>query len=127
MTEDHITTGDEQQPHSWAQHRFITLVGIAIVIAVFLVGVSLALYASSGTAQLDLSRPGYVSVRDQASKTDETFDGFSSSGAIDKTTLEQFRRLYAEQSKKATSVDSFGGAVMSDQALSIDAPVVSDE
>jgi hypothetical protein len=103
------------------QYRFLAMMIGAIAIAMFLVGVAMALYNTSGAAQLDLSRPGYQSVRDQVMSTD-TFDSFPSSGPIDKATLEQFRQLYDEQAKQATSVDAFGGDVMSDKALSIDAP-----
>jgi hypothetical protein len=87
----------------------------------FLVGVALALYVSSGAAQLDLSRPGYKSVREQVTRT-EVFDGFSSNGSLNKDTVDEFRKLYATQAEKATNVDSFAGTVMSDQALSLDAP-----
>lgn len=97
------------------------MIAAAIMIALFLVGVALALYASSGAAQLDLSRPGYVSVRDQA-KNKEDFDGFPATGSITKETLDQFRKLYEKQAEKATSLDSFGGNALSDQALSLDSP-----
>lgn len=106
----------------WEQHRFMLLVGISIVISLLLVGVSLQLYASSGAAQLDLSRPGYVSVREQAAQS-TVFEGFPSSGAIDQDALNKFRVLYDKQAEQVTSVDSFGGSVMSDATLSIDAPV----
>lgn len=116
---------EEQQKSSklsrLEQHRFIAMLVGAIIIAAFLVGVSMALYNSSGAAQLDLSRPGYQSVRDQAVSTD-SFDSFPASGPIDQAALDQFRELYAEQSKDATNVDAFSGDVISDKALSIDAP-----
>jgi len=112
---------DGKQFGWWQQHRFILLIVLTIVISLFLVGVALAMYASSGTAQLDLSRPGYTSVRNQAVRSD-TFSGFSEDGPIDKESLDQFRKLYDQQANQVTSVDSFGGSVMSDQALSIDAP-----
>jgi hypothetical protein len=105
----------------WQRHRFVVLIMLTIVISLFLVGVALALYASSGAAQLDLSRPGYTSVREQAVRSD-SFEGFSASGSVDKGTLDDFRKLYADQAEKATNFDSFGGDVMSDKALSIDAP-----
>jgi len=104
----------------WSGHRFFVLVASTILISLFLVGVALALYASSGTAQLDLSRPGYKSVRDQAVKSD-TFNGFPSSGSIDSDAISQFRTLYQKQAQQVDG-SSFGGPVMSDQALSIDAP-----
>ena len=104
-----------------SQHRFVILIVLTIVVSVFLVGVALALYASSGTAQLDLSRPGYVSVRDQAPRSN-SFDGFSANGTLDKTAVDEFRTMYDAQAENATNVDSFAGDVMSDKSLSIDAP-----
>jgi hypothetical protein len=112
---------DDKNLSKWQQHRFLIMLGAAIVTALFLVSVALALYASSGAAQLDLSRPGYVSVREQANR-DESFDGFSATGPLDKQAIDQFRKLYDKQANKATSVDSFGGNAMNDQTLSLDAP-----
>lgn len=106
---------------AWQRHRFLLMIGIAVVIALTLVGVSLGLYASSGAAQLDLSRPGYQSVRDQARKTDD-FSGFEDTGPINMDTLEEFRQLYEQRAEEATNFDTFGGNVMSDKELSIDSP-----
>jgi len=119
MSEEELNL-DAQLSGPWQRHRFMALVGIAILVALFLVGVSLALYATSGTAQLDLSRPGYQSVREQATHSD-TFDGFPSDGNIDSGVIDQFRTLYKKLADQATSVDSFGGSAMNDQSLSIDA------
>ena len=105
----------------WERHKFMLLVGLTIVISLFLVGVAMALYSSSGAAQLDLSRPGYQAVRDQISQT-EDFDGYPATGALDKKALDEFRSLYDKKSKEAMDVDGFGGKVLSDSALSIDAP-----
>ncbi len=98
--------------------RFITLIGGAIVIALILVSVSVAMYFSSGTAQVDLSRPGYQSVRDQTLPEDP-FKGFPSSGTVDEKTLSDFNKLYKERAKNATSVDAFNSDVLSDAALNI--------
>lgn len=125
MTQEELIS-EGHQLTKWEQHRFMLLVAFTILISLFLVGVSLAMYANSGAAQLDLSRPGYTSVRDQAPRTD-SFSEFPSSGPVDKKALDQFRALYDKQAKKATSVDSFGGVVMSDQALSIDAPTADSQ
>lgn len=106
---------------SWSKHRFIVLVAMTILISLFLVSVALALYASSGAAQLDLSRPGYQSVRDQAGHS-TSFDGFSATGTLDKKAIDEFRNLYDKQAEKATNVDSFSGNAMNEQTLSIDPP-----
>lgn len=105
----------------WGGHRFLIMIGASIAIALFLVSVALALYASSGTAQLDLTRPGYQSVRDQAPRSD-TFSGFPATGTLDKAALEQYEKLYDERAKQAVGVESFGGNGMSDESLSVDAP-----
>jgi len=106
----------------WRQHKFLLLVGLTIVISITMVVIALGMYTNSGTAQLDLSRPGYSSVRDQVSRDDGNFRGFSANGPIDKETLDQFRELYDARAKEATGVDSFGGNVLTDKSLSIDAP-----
>lgn len=119
--EDLMVEARQRVATPWERHRFAVMIAGSIVISLALVSVALALYSSSGAAQLDLSRPGYTSVREQITRT-EQFEGFSASGVIDAASLEQFRKLYSEQAKAATSVDSFSGDVLSDQALSIDSP-----
>lgn len=120
MTEEQLIH-DARTMTPWQRHRFLVLIGATIIIALFLVGVALALYASSGAAQLDLSRPGYVSVREKAVQSD-SFSGFPSSGPVSKDTLDQFRTLYQGQASQATNVDSFGGDPLSDKSLSINDP-----
>jgi hypothetical protein len=122
---DEMTEQQVQPLGRWAKHRFMLLVGVTILISLFLVGVSLALYASSGAEQLDLSRPGYISVRSQAVRSEEIFTGFPSSGAMNATVINQFRALYKKQAEQATEVDGFGGDVMDDSTLGIDAPVTT--
>lgn len=106
--------------NAWRRHKFMVLVGLTIALSLVLVVISLWLYNSSGAAQLDLSRPGYQSVRDQANQSND-FTGFPSSGAINEEALEEFRKMYDEQLEKATAVESFGGEVMSDTSLGIGA------
>mgnify|MGYP007124446163 CR=1 FL=1 len=98
--------------------RFGLLISGSIVIALLLVSVSIAMYFSSGTAQLDLSRPGYQSVRDQTTPEDP-YKGFAGSGPVDEKVLDEFEKQFKERSDKATSVDAFNNDVMSDAALGI--------
>lgn len=106
----------------WSQHRFIIMIIVVIAVALCLVASALALYASSGAAQLDLSRPGYQAVRDKVVPSDK-LDNYPSTGVIDKKALDDFRTLYNKQAQQATGIDSFGGDVMSDESLQIDQPV----
>lgn len=102
-----------------AKQRFIIFIAGAIIISVALVAVSLSLYISSGTAQLDLSRPGLEKIRDQV-QNDDSFEGFSSNGSLDKDALTEFDSLYSKKLKEAESVDAFGNDVLSPGSLQID-------
>lgn len=120
MTEEELMH-EASELGRWQQHRFMVLVAATIAASLLLVIVALWLYNTSGAAQLDLSRPGYQSVRDKI-EHDNDFGEFSSSGEINDEVLEEFRTLYDKQLKEATTVESFGGNVMDDDSLGIDAP-----
>lgn len=121
MNVDEIVEDANHLP-GWQKHRFMLMVGCSIIIALMLVAVAMKLYASSGAAQLDLSRPGYEHVSERVAQT-EVFKGFPSSGDIDQQAFDDFREMYSKRATQATAVNSFGGDVMSDAALSIDPPL----
>lgn len=112
---------DKVRAFRWREHKFLLLVGATIIMALMLVGVAMGMYASSGAAQLDLSRPNYQEVREQANR-DERLMAFPATGDITKESLEQFRALYEPQAKRVIDFESFGGDPLSEQALGIDAP-----
>jgi hypothetical protein len=93
----------------WGMHRYLLMLIISISIAFSLLAVSLSLYISSGTIQLDLSRPGYQSVSNQTDATNLQIEKFPETGAIDKVSLDDFDKLITNQSTKANAVDAFGG------------------
>lgn len=115
----------EHTPAAWSQHRFMIMIGGSVLISLFLVGIGLALYSSSGAAQLDLSRPGYATVRSEATKSADKYEGFSAAGPIDQDSLKEFRTLFEEQSKKATNFDAFANDVLNESALKIDNPAAA--
>jgi hypothetical protein len=118
---EHHPFSDDQKLSVWQQHRFLLMIIGSITVALLLTAVSLKLYASSGAAQLDLSRPGYEQAVDKKAKS-TVFEGFPSFGPINQQTLKEFQALYTKRADQATKVDSFGGDVMNDATLSIDAP-----
>lgn len=119
MTEEELAA-DAQHLTGWEKHRFLVMIGVSIVIALMLVAVSMKLYESSGAAQLDLSRPGYEHVNEKVTPS-EVFKGFSAVGEMNKTVVDEFQTMYDKRAAQATNVDSFGGDVMSDATLGIDA------
>lgn len=102
-------------------HPFVFMIGLAILVALFLVYVALSLYQSSGAIQLDLSRPGYDSARQEASKDNQVFKGFAADGPINKDTLKEFDGLYKQKAAEALiGIDAFSSDALSDSALSLD-------
>lgn len=102
------------------------MIGLSIIVALILVGVSMALYVSSGASQLDLSRPGYRAVSDQVVTNDSDFGNYSATGTLDQSAIDQFKTLYDKQSAKAQAVDAFGGDPLSPDALELSAPTASN-
>ena len=102
------------------RHPFIGLIIGAIGVSIFLVFVALSLYQTSGTVQLDLSRPGYAEARREAIKDgSRAFVGFSADGPINKAALDDFERMYEKEMKDATSVNAYSGDALSDGALQL--------
>lgn len=118
-----MNEGFEQRQSAAVQsirrHQFTSLIIGAILISLFLVYVALSLYQSSGTLQLDLSRPGYAAARQEATRDNEVFKGFSANGPIDEESLDEFEKLYGEKAKDAASIDAFSGDALSDHTLQL--------
>lgn len=121
MTEETIQHSEADRPKAIHRNKLVLFVAGSVIVALLLVVVAMALYASSGAAQLDLSRPGYKAVQDKVDKTD-TFKSFPATGDVNASTLDQFRKLYDEQVQRVTASDAFNPDVLGDQALGIDAP-----
>lgn len=111
-----------EMPHvSWYRHKLLHLVILSIAIALLLVMISLGLYVSNGTEQLDISRPGYSAVQDQVDQSG-VFVSFSADGPVNATVIDQFLKLYDEQTSRVDSSEIFLSTALSDEALEIDAP-----
>ncbi len=106
----------DDTPTFWDRHRLSLLLIITVCIAIVMTAVSVLIYNSTGAAQLDLSRPGYRSVSGQVQKTDP-IDTYSSSGAVNKETIEEFIKLYDAQASKAKAVDAFNGDPLNPEVL----------
>lgn len=101
------------------KHQFITFLAVSISIALFLVYIALSLYVSSGTIQLDLSRPGFAQAREEATKENQVFEGFSVDGDITEASLKEFDELYSQELRDATAIDAYGGEPLTNETLQI--------
>jgi len=105
----------------WDRHRLSLLLIITIAVAIVMTTTSVIIYNSSGAAQLDLSRPGYRSVSNQA-ETKDKIDTYSSSGPVNKDTIEEFMKQYDTQASKAKAVDAFNGDPLNPEVLEFGTP-----
>ena len=120
MTEPDIHNEKPAVALPWYRQRLLLLVVGSVIIALLLVVIAMAIYVSSGAAQLDISRPGYQSVQDQVDTT--TFESFPSTGSVDTETIDDFLELYDKQTGRVDSNDVFSEDALADKALGIDAP-----
>lgn len=115
--------GEAPELSHWQQHRFLIMVFGAIGASLVLVVIAMALYINSTAIELDLSRPAYQSVRDQAGK-DVPATNFPSTGPVDASALKSFSDIFAKQYDRAVGTDSFDKEALSDQALEL--PVIQN-
>ncbi len=111
------------KPRFWGEHRFLAMIIISILISCFLVGASLYLYGTSGAAQLDLSRPGYVDIRDKTIDSSSEFKNYATSGPIDQNAINEFKALYDEQADKIKLATAFKGDPLNPDSLGINSTI----
>lgn len=121
MNEQPLENHDSIGVRTVRAHQYFSMVVLVILISMFLVYVALSLYQSSGALQLDLSRPGYDSARQEAIKDNEVFKGYSGDGPITKSSLDEFDSLYKQKAAEALiDFNAFSGDALSDSALALD-------
>lgn len=126
MNENNPVQQDEEQHSFWDEHKFIVLIIATLIIAFVLVTVSIVMYKVSGSALLDLSRPGYQSVSDKVERPDRITD-YSAIGPVNKTTVDEFTKLYDTQATKAKAVDAFNGDPLNPDVLEFGDPTTAVE
>lgn len=104
----------------FAKYRFLIFIFLVVVVAGVLVVVGMSLYYSSGAAQVDLSRPGYQSIRSEAAALTSHEDAFPSSGPLDEDAFTKFDGIYSKHAERVTNVDNFSEGVLSDESLLLD-------
>ena len=111
-----ITLQPDEDMTFWDKHRLSLLLIIAVVISLVLTVISMIAYNASGTAQLDLSRPGYSSVSDKVDKANKITE-YSGSGPVNKDSINEFIKLYDTQAAKTKAVDAFNGDPLNPEVL----------
>ncbi len=123
MTEPKETQSEHRLVTLMMKHQLTVLIVLTIVIALAFTSIGLWLYNKSGTAQIDLSRPGYEGIgKELADDSEYKNVDYSASGPITSETLHEFEELYEAQLENAMTIDAFSGDPLSPQSLGIDSP-----
>ncbi len=120
MSDDDGITRDDTSFVLTAKHRILLLIGLTIIITSVFTAIGLMLYNTSGSAQLDLSRPGYKGVNEIVEKNKPTFVEYPATGEINEATLKEFQDLYKKHLDNVKSVEAFRGDPLAPDALGID-------
>ncbi|MFZ2494367.1 MAG: hypothetical protein WAW60_01165 [Candidatus Saccharimonadales bacterium] len=81
----------------------------------------MALYITSGTSGLDLSRPGFEQTRKNA-LNDSSSPEFSPTGKLTQKDIEEFTKLYNDQRDRLKKMGSFDDQVLTDESLRLIVP-----
>ena len=103
---------------SLKNNQIIVLLIGSISISILLTGLSLWLYAASGTQQLDLSRPGYKSVQDKV-KRDPITDSYPANGPMSVDEINKFKKLYGAEIDKINQGNAFSGDPLNPENLGL--------
>ncbi|MDO8335563.1 MAG: hypothetical protein Q7T74_02130 [Candidatus Saccharibacteria bacterium] len=122
----HVVGG--KKPDNWFTRTFSRIakrfglpfgIFLAILAALALTGVSMTLYFVSGTAKLDLSRPGYESARKQVHNNDGKTQNFSSNGEINSAVIKDFLNKYDREAKNSQQYGNYSENILDDAGLGI--------
>ena len=103
--------------------RHSLLMGIigVLIIAILMTIINMTLYVVTGTSKLDLSRPGYESVRKEVSSEDKQNQeqSFSSSGPITKELIDEYVKSYRKKEQALKRYDTFDPTVLDNAQLNL--------
>ncbi len=105
---------------SWAlgNQLLVFIIG-SVLIAIVITAVSMGLYQSSGAAKLDLSRPGYESVRSEVDDDNSSTKAFSPTGNLDAAAIKDFRSRYEAIKNKLDKTNNYDEADIDDDNLGL--------
>lgn len=115
MDGDDLINQTEISQHSG--RRFMLLMIISISLALILTLASIIIYYKSGSAQLDLSRPGYKEVRSQVVTRDDNLTDIPTIGPANQAFIEDFKILYDQQVEKIKLVEAFASDPLNPDVL----------
>ena len=108
-----------------ADHQFALFIIICITIAFIMTLISLELYRRSGAMNLDMSRPGYESVRTEVEQTSDDRP-YSSSGPLTNEAITDFEERLNNYKDELNNLGTYDNSIVSDENLNL-TPLTSSQ
>lgn len=102
-------------------HSLVIGVATVVTVAIILTSVNMALYVTTGTSKLDLSRPGYESARKEVSSEDKLDQqkSFPSIGKLNKKDLDEYLVNYKKKQQTLQRYDKFSTEILDNSQLNL--------
>lgn len=114
----HIPHSDDLKA-SWQRNKFTALIAGVVVVSLTLVAIAINIYNSDGAAQLDMSRPGYSSVRSKVIKEDEDRVAYPSTGAFDQKSFDDFEKRYKKYADAVHAINGFDPSAVDNDSINL--------
>lgn len=98
------------------RHKLALAIAGVIIVAVVQTVVSVTMYVNSTTYGLDLSRPEFARAKRQV-KPNTPQASFAATGPVSPEVIDQFMKLYNEQSASLNGSGTYNGTPLSDVEL----------
>lgn len=99
-------------------HQFLFFIIFCIVIAFVMTMISLQLYRHSGAMRLDMSRPGYESVRSEVEKSRDD-QPYSATGELNEAAIDDFNNRVDHYKQELENLGTYDNSIISDENLNL--------
>lgn len=99
-------------------HQFLFFIIFCIVIAFVMTMISLQLYRHSGAMRLDMSRPGYESVRSEVEKSRDD-QPYSATGELNEAAIDDFNNRVDRYKRELENLGTYDNSIISDENLNL--------
>ena len=103
-----------------SKHQFTFLILVTLIVAGISVTISIMAYVMSGAINIDLSRPGYESVREDTADEADDRPPFSPAGIIDGEVQQDFIDRLDAYKIQMSQMNDFGGDSLSNKSLNLE-------
>lgn len=114
-----LRSGPGAAVRTWYEgNRFVIMLGGVMAVSLLLVSIAMGLYNTGEAAQLDLSGPRYVDVRDKVVQ-DSSMTSFPANGVFTQQAFDDFFKAYDENQQAIQQVNGYDPAAVNNDSFNL--------